>query len=280
MRFPIILAGLAASAVAQGVSVGIAPTAAAPAGCKPTFAGRFTINVQDISFGVKEASSQILASAVTVTLADGVLHDSLNRIGAIVANHQFQFDGPPQAGSIYTGGWSACANDSLALGGSAIFYACTSGTFRNLYDETQGAQCSPINIIIVPVDKAAATTSVSKAATTDSSSSSSASASKTSASKSSSASKTESASSSTITVSSVLKNSTVVTSVKSNSGSILVATTLSSLTTGGSTATPTGASAAAAASSTVSTGAAMATAIARDLLGAAVGAFGAAIMLF
>ncbi|KAF2490823.1 hypothetical protein BU16DRAFT_530430 [Lophium mytilinum] len=277
MRVSTILAGLglAASVVAQGVSEGIAPTAAAPAGCKPTFAGKFTINVQDLSFGVKEASSQILASAVTVTLNNGILIDSHNRVGAIVANHQFQFDGPPQAGSIYTGGWSACANDSLALGGTTLFYACTSGEFRNLYDEYVGAQCSPINIIIIPVDKPSSSSSV--AATTVASSS--ASASKTIVSKADTTSETASTSSPTVTLSSVLKNSTVATSVNSKSKSLLVETTLSSLATGGSTATPTGASATGA-SSAVSTGAAMATAIARDLIGAAVGAFGAAVILF
>jgi hypothetical protein len=58
MHASFILSGLclAASAFAQAVSEGIAPTATAPAGCKPTFAGNFTLNVLDISFGVKKAA--------------------------------------------------------------------------------------------------------------------------------------------------------------------------------------------------------------------------------
>lgn len=61
-------------------------------------------------------------------LANGVLIDSLGRIGSIVANRQFQFDGPPaQAGAIYTGGWSVCPDGLLALGSSKTFYQCDSG---------------------------------------------------------------------------------------------------------------------------------------------------------
>lgn len=58
----------------------------------------------------------------------------LNLFQYIAANYQFQFDAPPQAGAIYTTGFSLCANGSLALGGSAIFYQCLSGSFYNLYD--------------------------------------------------------------------------------------------------------------------------------------------------
>lgn len=61
-------------------------------------------------------------------LNNHVLTDSLGRIGSIVANRQFQFDGPPaQAGAIYTGGWSVCADGVLALGSSKQFYQCDSG---------------------------------------------------------------------------------------------------------------------------------------------------------
>ena len=101
---------------------------------------------------------QVVDSAVTVSLKNGILHDSLGRTGDIVANHQFQFDGPPQAGSIYTGGWSICANDSLALGGSTIFYKCASGNFYNLYDISIGDQCIPCYIVIAPVAQAPPTT--------------------------------------------------------------------------------------------------------------------------
>lgn len=149
---------LAATAVAQAVSEGIAPSAAAPSGCQPNFSGNFTLNTASIADTQKNQVSEVVDSAVTVTLKNGILHDSLGRTGDIVANHQFQFDGPPQAGSIYTGGWSICANDSLALGGSAIFYKCASGNFYNLYDISIGDQCIPCYIVIAPVTQASPTT--------------------------------------------------------------------------------------------------------------------------
>jgi hypothetical protein len=85
-------------------------------------------------------------STLEITLAGGVLTDSVGRTGYIASNFQFQFDKPPQAGAIYTAGWSVCANGSLALGGSNIFYECRSGNFYNLYNENWAAQCSPITI--------------------------------------------------------------------------------------------------------------------------------------
>jgi hypothetical protein len=84
-------------------------------------------------------------------LSNSVLTDSKGRIGGIVANHQFQFDGPPsQAGTIYNSGWSVCSNGSLALGPSAIFYQCLSGTFYNLYNAPAGASCEAVIITVIP----------------------------------------------------------------------------------------------------------------------------------
>ena len=76
--------------------------------------------------------------------------DAQSRVGYIADNYQFQFDGPPQAGAIYTGGFSVCGNGSLALGGSAIFYQCLSGSFYNLYDRSWAPQCEPILISVLP----------------------------------------------------------------------------------------------------------------------------------
>ncbi|CAI4044491.1 uncharacterized protein SKDI_11G0580 [Saccharomyces kudriavzevii IFO 1802] len=82
-----------------------------------------------------------------VTLKDGVLTDSKNRIGSIVSNRQFQFDGPtPQAGAIYAAGWSITTEGNLALGNDDVFYQCLSGNFYNLYDEKIGEQCSQIHL--------------------------------------------------------------------------------------------------------------------------------------
>jgi hypothetical protein len=83
-------------------------------------------------------------------LSDGVITDALNRTGYIASNFQFQFDKPPQAGAIYTAGFSHCNNGSLALGGSAVFYQCRSGSFSNLYDRWWAMQCSPVEILVMP----------------------------------------------------------------------------------------------------------------------------------
>lgn len=90
---------------------------------------------------------------LTAKLSNGVLTDSKGRIGSIVANYQFQFDGPPaQTGALYDAGFSTCTNGSLALGGSAVFYSCQSGQddFSNLYDRSWQPACKPIYIDIIP----------------------------------------------------------------------------------------------------------------------------------
>ena len=92
---------------------------------------------------------------LSIGLADGVLHDAQARIGYIASNFQFQFDDPPQDGAIYTAGFSACDNGTLALGGSNVFYQCLSGTFYNLYDRDWASQCSPITISLIELQNCA-----------------------------------------------------------------------------------------------------------------------------
>jgi len=88
--------------------------------------------------------------SLALTLKKGILTDSHGRIGSIVANRQFQFDGPPpQAGAIYAAGWSITEEGVLALGDSDKFYQCLSGNFYNLYDESIGAQCHEIKLEVV-----------------------------------------------------------------------------------------------------------------------------------
>ena len=85
-------------------------------------------------------------TTLNFTLANGVITDGDNRTLEIVANHQLQADNPPQAGSLYSTGFSICSNGSLALMSSAVFYQCQSGTFFNLYDQPVGANCNPVVI--------------------------------------------------------------------------------------------------------------------------------------
>ncbi|AJR71991.1 Cis3p [Saccharomyces cerevisiae YJM1460] len=87
------------------------------------------------------------SGTLELTLKDGVLTDGKGRIGSIVANRQFQFDGPPpQAGAIYAAGWSITEDGYLALGDSDVFYQCLSGNFYNLYDQNVAEQCSAIHL--------------------------------------------------------------------------------------------------------------------------------------
>jgi hypothetical protein len=142
-----------ASPVAQGVTEEIKPDTSAPSGCSPSYDGDFQIQVTNVTSSNTARSinkrQQDDAMKLEITLKDGVLTDSQDRIGYIAANHQFQFDGPPQTGAIYTAGWSACSNGSLALGGEATFHQCLSGDFYNLYDESTGPQCNEVTIQIV-----------------------------------------------------------------------------------------------------------------------------------
>ena len=87
---------------------------------------------------------------LSMTLKEGVLTDSKGRIGSIVANRQFQFDGPPpQAGAIYAKGWGITPEGNLAIGNEDVFWQCLSGDFYNLYDTEIGGQCKPVHLEVV-----------------------------------------------------------------------------------------------------------------------------------
>jgi hypothetical protein len=146
--------GLAASAYAlpQAVEDNITPEGGSPEGCKSSWDGEFEITI------VKQAAAKRAVEkrecgadgSLTLTLQDGILKDAQGRIGYIASNRQFQFDGPPQAGAIYTAGWSVCGDGSLALGPETTFYQCLSGNFYNLYDEDWAEQCEAVKISALP----------------------------------------------------------------------------------------------------------------------------------
>ncbi|KAK5119334.1 hypothetical protein LTR85_007690 [Meristemomyces frigidus] len=147
---PLALAALAyANPMPQGVTSAISPSSTDPAGCSSSYSGKFEIQVVNVTGSAKREVQKRQDTALVISLANGVLTDAKGRTGYIAANNQFQFDGPPQTGAIYTSGWSVCSNGSLALGASSIFYQCLSGTFYNLYDESTGAQCSPVYIDVI-----------------------------------------------------------------------------------------------------------------------------------
>jgi len=91
-------------------------------------------SVQEVKGGEYICAS---TKPVVLTLQDSILTDAEQRIGSVVANGQLQFDGPPaQMGAIYTAGFSVCENNTLALGGSTVWYQCRSGSFYNCTNST------------------------------------------------------------------------------------------------------------------------------------------------
>lgn len=132
---------LAASAVAY-------PQSSSSSDCEDSRDGTFAISVVNVtdSNSKRGVEPRQLAGILTLSLEGGVLKDQAGRDGYIAANHQFQFDQPIQEGALETGGFEVCGNNTLALGGSSIWYQCYSGGFYNLYDESQGDQCNQIYI--------------------------------------------------------------------------------------------------------------------------------------
>jgi hypothetical protein len=136
-----------ANAIPQGVTSAVSPSSSAPAGCQADYSGSFQITIVNVTTNMKRDLEK--REALTLTLSGGILKDQQGRTGYTASNRQFQFDDPPQAGAIYTAGFSICGNGSLALGDSAIWYQCYSGGFYNLYDSNWAPQCSPIYIVAI-----------------------------------------------------------------------------------------------------------------------------------
>jgi hypothetical protein len=144
-----------ANAIPQGVTSAVPLSSSAPAGCQLDYSGSFQITVVNVTTNAKR--ELLKRDALTLTLSGGILKDQQGRTGYIASNRQFQFDAPPQAGAIYTAGFSVCGNGTLALGGSVIWYQCYSGGFYNLYDSNWATQCSPIYIEAISGNSGAAT---------------------------------------------------------------------------------------------------------------------------
>lgn len=131
----------------SGSTTILTPSSTSPSTSTSSSSSSSACATSAISIG---ASSCKNSGTLEISLNGGVLTDAEGRIGSIVSNRQFQFDGPPpQAGAIYAGGWSVTPAGNLALGDSDIFYQCLSGSFYNLYDESIGSQCHEIHLEVV-----------------------------------------------------------------------------------------------------------------------------------
>lgn len=162
MKGSLAFLGLAATALAApkgtAVTAAIKPDGAAPEGCSASFDGEFQVTVFKVAQAKRDLQKRECSgdNTLLLTLKDSVLKDKQARTGYIADNYQFQFDGPPQAGALYTAGFSKCSNGSLALGSSTVFYRCLSGDFYNLYDRHWAPQCEPIEIVAMPCGDAPA----------------------------------------------------------------------------------------------------------------------------
>jgi len=143
-----------AMALPQAATDDISPTGSAPAQCTGSVDGPFQIAIaptgQSSSFKRDVFQKRSMCNntgLLEITLNDNVLKDAADRTGYIASNYQFQFDDPPQAGAIYTAGFSLCDNSSLALGDSTVWYQCLSGDFYNLYSENWAEQCEPVELV-------------------------------------------------------------------------------------------------------------------------------------
>ncbi|KFA47384.1 hypothetical protein S40293_07590 [Stachybotrys chartarum IBT 40293] len=149
----LILAAVASAAPKAAPSDGAPPTPA-PEGCRESLDSRFQLSIRSVddqNQGIQQGQCNQEGTLV-IKLQDGVLTDSQDRIGSIVANYQFQFDKPAQEDALFTSGFSVCSNGSLALRGSTVFYQCASGDFSNLYDRDWAEQCEPTALVIAPCD--------------------------------------------------------------------------------------------------------------------------------
>ncbi|KAF2466199.1 uncharacterized protein BDR25DRAFT_294341 [Lindgomyces ingoldianus] len=263
MRLASIFFALSVAAISSADTPpeGIGPDASPPAGCKESVNGKFTIGTLLLPNGKsrRETAQEAADKAFVCTLQDGILHDPYNRTGSIVANRQFQFDGPPQAGAIYTGGWSFCKNNTLALGGSTLFYQCLSGGFNNIYDQYIADQCAPVNIAVSLISQPSSSSSSAVASSTHAS---------TKSSSASASGSLDSASASVTAVSS--RNGTLNTASPSISGASSASITLAPPSSAGVSPAP----------SSSSTGGAVPTRVPRrETFGAVVGILGAALIL-
>jgi len=103
----------------------------------------------------REVSNEEPAKILSVNLNNGILKDAMHRTGYISGGDpQLQFDDPPQAGAVYTAGFSVCQESDrlvLSLGQRDRFHACLSGSFYNLYQymEKPMGQCVEARITLL-----------------------------------------------------------------------------------------------------------------------------------
>ncbi|RSL56189.1 hypothetical protein CEP54_008981 [Fusarium duplospermum] len=154
MRSSLAFLALVASTFAapQAVTEDIRPENGPPKGCSESYDGTFEVTIYKSGKSKRDTQPRECngEGVLVMTLKDGVLKDAQGRTGYISDSYQFQFDKPPQSGSIFTAGFSVCSNGTLALGPSAVFWQCLSGDFYNLYDRHWAEQCSPVEFGIMP----------------------------------------------------------------------------------------------------------------------------------
>ena len=121
----------------------LTPSATPPAGCQETFDGKIsleainatTTNNRDL--GAIECGGK----SCSFTLKNGVLKNNDGETEYVDLDYELSFyKNPLNHDALYTGGFSICANRTLMLGGSALWWRCP-GDY--LYWIQQGDGCYP-----------------------------------------------------------------------------------------------------------------------------------------
>ncbi|KAI9655660.1 MAG: hypothetical protein M1831_004812 [Alyxoria varia] len=172
MQYTLAIFGFVAAAiaspspVAQGVAEDKSPSGSAPPGCSSSYPNTFYISTVKPSGDAKMVKRQ--SPNLAITLENGILRDQDGNQGYVASNKQFQFvDGEsdrPQAGTIYSSGFSICQNNSLALGPTTTFQSCNSGEFDNLYYGYDAEQCEDVLINAIDTGDSSDSTGSSSAA--------------------------------------------------------------------------------------------------------------------
>lgn len=94
------------NSLALGSASSLAAAPSPPPGCSRDYNGWFELSPIYVS-----SSKQSLghgATGLEISLSNGSISDTSGRTGYVASNDQLQFDEPPQAGAIYTTGFSVC----------------------------------------------------------------------------------------------------------------------------------------------------------------------------
>jgi hypothetical protein len=88
-----LVGSVLANPAPQAVTSAIAPVESTPSECSDSAPGEFLVTTVNVTSSSKRDFGKRQASALELTLSNGILKDSKDRTGYIAANFQYVFDG-------------------------------------------------------------------------------------------------------------------------------------------------------------------------------------------